>query len=86
MATSMPRQTFDNTPDVVRSAENIERVCVDTHQSWDVTHDLAILIRADHPWLTTISFSTNLTRTLPKAMAKTRSGGKNGGDAAKHSR
>jgi isocitrate dehydrogenase len=40
---------FDNTPDVVRTAENLERVCVDTVQSGDVTRDLAILIRADHP-------------------------------------
>jgi isocitrate dehydrogenase len=80
------RGTFDNTPDVVRFAENLERVCVDTVQSGDVTRDLAILIRADHPWLTTISFSINLTRTLPRRWRKTRSGGKNGGDAAKHSR
>jgi isocitrate dehydrogenase len=68
-----------------RFAENLERVCVDTVQSGDVTRDLAILIRADHPWLTTISFSTNLTRTLPRRWRKTRSGGKNGGDAAQHS-
>jgi isocitrate dehydrogenase len=80
------RGTFDNTPDVVRFAENLERVCDGTVQSGDVTHDLAILIRADHPWLTTISFSTNLTRTLPRRWRKTRSGGKNGGDAAQHSR
>jgi isocitrate dehydrogenase len=80
------RGTFDNTPDVVRFAENLERVCVGTVQSGDVIRDLAILIRADQRWLTTISFSTNLTRTLPRRWRKTRSGGKNGGDAAKHSR
>jgi isocitrate dehydrogenase len=80
------RGTFDNTPDVVRFAENLERVCVGTVQSGDVTRDLAILIRADHRWLTTISFSTNLTQTLPRRWRKTRSGGKNGGDAAQHSR
>jgi isocitrate dehydrogenase len=80
------RGTFDNTPDVVRTTENLERVWVDTVQSGDVTRDLAILIRADHPWLTAISFSTNLTRTLPRRWRKTRSGGKNDGDAAKHSR
>ena len=78
------RGTFDNTPDVVRFAENLERVCIDTVQSGDVTRDLAILIRADHRWLTTISFSTNLT--LPRRWRKTRSGGKNGSDAAQHSR
>ena len=63
------RGTFDNTPDVVRTAENLERVCVDTVQSGDVTHDLAILIRADHPWLTTNQFLDKLDSTLTKAMA-----------------
>ena len=60
---------FDNTPDVVRFAEILERVCVDTVQSGDVTRDLAILIRADHPWLTTNQFLDKLDSNLTKAMA-----------------
>ena len=62
------RGTFDNTPDVVRTAENLERVCVDTVQSGDVTRDLAILIRADHPWLTTNQFLDKLDTNVKKAM------------------
>jgi isocitrate dehydrogenase len=37
----------DNTPEVVRFAENPEKVCIDTVQAGDMTRDLAILIRAD---------------------------------------
>ena len=33
------RGTFDNTPDVVRFAENLERVCVGTVQSGDPVAD-----------------------------------------------
>jgi len=37
---------------VVRFAESLEKVCIDTVEGGDMTRDLAILIRADHPWLT----------------------------------
>jgi isocitrate dehydrogenase len=37
----------DNTPEVVRFAENPEKVRIDTVQAGDMTRDLAILIRAD---------------------------------------
>jgi isocitrate dehydrogenase len=63
------RGTFDNTPDVVRLAENLERVRVDTVRSRDITGDLAILIRGDHPWLTTNQFLDKLNSNLTKAMA-----------------
>jgi isocitrate dehydrogenase len=63
------RGIFDNTPEVVRFAENLERVCVDTVESGDMTRDLAILIRADHPWLTTNQFLDKLDANLRKAMA-----------------
>jgi isocitrate dehydrogenase len=43
------RAIFDNTPAVVRLAENLEKVCIDTVECADMTRDLAILIRADHP-------------------------------------
>ena len=35
----------------------------------DMTRDLAILIRADHPWLTTNQFLDKLDTNLQKAMA-----------------
>ena len=63
------RGTFDNTPDVVRFAENLEKVCIDTVEGGDMTRDLAILIRADHPWLTTNQFLDKLDANLQKAMA-----------------
>ena len=54
----MPRYrgTFDDTPQVVRFAEALEKVCIDTVENGDMTRDLAILIRQDHPWLTTNQF------------------------------
>ena len=50
------RGDMDGTPDVVKFAETLEQVCVDVVQSGRMTKDLAILIRADHPFLTTEAF------------------------------
>ena len=50
------RGHFDGTPDVVRFAETLEKVCVDVVESGRMTKDLAILIRPDHPYLTTEEF------------------------------
>jgi isocitrate dehydrogenase len=47
----------------------LEKVCIDTVEGGDVTRDLAILIRADHPWLTTNQFLDRLDQNLQKAMA-----------------
>src|ERR1700730_17686451 len=60
------RGIFAGTPEVVRFAE---KVCIDTVESGDMTRDLAILIRADHPWLTTNQFLDKLDTNLQKAMA-----------------
>jgi isocitrate dehydrogenase len=62
------RGTFDNTPEIVRFAEALERVCIDTVESGDMTRDLAILIRPDHPWLTTNQFLDKLDANLQRAM------------------
>jgi len=61
------RGTFDNTPQVVRFAETLERVCIDTVEAGEMTRDLAILIRADHPWLTTNRFLDRLDANLKAA-------------------
>ena len=66
------RGTFDNTPDVVRFAENLERVCIDTVEGGEMTRDLAILIRADHPWLTTNQFLDKLDSNLTRRWLKMR--------------
>jgi isocitrate dehydrogenase len=62
------RGTFDATPDVVKFAETLEKVCIDTVEAGDMTRDLAILIRADHPWLTTNQFLDKLDQNLQRAM------------------
>jgi isocitrate dehydrogenase len=50
------RGKMDGTPEVVRFAEALEKVCVDVVESGRMTKDLAILIREDHPFLTTDAF------------------------------
>ena len=62
------RGAFDNTPYVVRFAESLEKICIDTVEGGDMTRDLAILIRADHPWLTTNQFLDKLDGNLKRAM------------------
>jgi isocitrate dehydrogenase len=63
------RGTFDETPEVVKFADSLEKVCIETVEGGDMTRDLAILIRADHPWLTTNQFLDTLDRNLQRAMA-----------------
>jgi isocitrate dehydrogenase len=63
------RGTFDDTPDVVRFAEALERVCINTVEGGKMTRDLAILIGPDHPWLTTNQFLDTLDANLQRAMA-----------------
>jgi isocitrate dehydrogenase len=62
------RGEFDNTPDVTRFAQTLEKVCVDTVQAGMMTKDLAILISPDQPWLTTTKFLDKLDDGLKKAM------------------
>lgn len=62
------RGSFDNTPEVVRFAETLEKVCVDTVESGFMTKDLAILIGADQKWLTTNQFLDKLDENLKAAM------------------
>ena len=54
---------------MVKFAENLERVCVDTVESGKMTKDLAILIRPDHPFLTTEEFLAVLDDNLRAATA-----------------
>jgi len=63
------RNILGGTLEVVRFAENLEKVCIDTVEGGDMTRDLAILIRADHPWLTTNQVLDKLDTNLQKAMA-----------------
>jgi isocitrate dehydrogenase len=47
---------MDGTPEVIRFAETLEKVCVDVVESGKMTKDLAILIRPDYPFLSTDEF------------------------------
>ncbi len=63
------RGKFDDTPDVVKFAQTLERVCVETVESGFMTKDLAILIGPEQPWLTTKQFLDKLDENLQKKMA-----------------
>jgi isocitrate dehydrogenase len=63
------RGKFDNTPDVVRFAETLEQVCVNVVESGRMTKDLALLIRKDHPFLTTDEFMAAIAAELQQRMA-----------------
>jgi isocitrate dehydrogenase len=63
------RGKLDGTPEVVRFAETLEQVCIDTVESGQMTKDLAILIGADTPWLTTEDFLGAIDANLHAALA-----------------
>jgi isocitrate dehydrogenase len=65
------RGRIDGTPDVVRFAETLERVCIDTVEHGKMTKDLASLIGPDQPWLTTEGFLAELDEELQHRMAWT---------------
>ncbi len=63
------RGKFDNTPDVVRFAETLERICIETVESGKMTKDLALLIGPDQAWMTTEQFFAAIVENLEKEMA-----------------
>jgi isocitrate dehydrogenase len=64
------RGTFDGTPEVVKFAEALEKVCVETVETGKMTKDLAILIDATHPFLNTEDFLATLDANLKAKMAR----------------
>ncbi len=64
------RGKFDETPDVVRFAETLERVCVETVEAGQMTKDLAILVGPEQPWMTTEQFFEAIRANLETAMAE----------------
>ncbi|OFX07718.1 MAG: isocitrate dehydrogenase [Alphaproteobacteria bacterium RIFOXYD12_FULL_60_8] len=62
------RGKFDATPDVVNFAETLERVCVATVESGQMTKDLALLVGPEQKWLTTTAFLEALNTNLRKAV------------------
>ena len=63
------RGEFDDTPEVVRFAETLERVCVETVESGKMTKDLAILVGPDQAWMTTEQFFEAVRENLEAEMA-----------------
>jgi isocitrate dehydrogenase len=63
------RGKFDNTPDVIRFAETLEKVCIQAVEAGEMTKDLSILIGPMEPFLNTIPFLDRLDQRLKKAMA-----------------
>ncbi len=63
------RGQFDDTPDVTKFAETLERVCVETVEKGHMTKDLAILIGPDQPWMTTEQFFEAIRSNLESAMS-----------------
>ena len=63
------RGRFDDTPEVTRFAETLERVCIETVESGAMTKDLALLIGRDQPWLNTQDFLAKIDENLHATMA-----------------
>ncbi len=63
------RGKLDNTPDVVRFANALEAVCVETVESGKMTKDLALLVGPDTAWQTTQEFLAALDENLKTKVA-----------------
>jgi len=62
------RGRFDNTPEVVKFAETLEQVCIETVESGAMTKDLAILIGPEQSWMTTEQFFEAIVKNLENKM------------------
>ncbi len=62
------RGKFDETPDVTKFAETLERACIYTVEQGGMTKDLAILIGPDQAWMTTEQFFEAVRLNLETAM------------------
>jgi isocitrate dehydrogenase len=63
------RGQLDGTPQVTAFAETLERVCIETVESGKMTKDLALLVGASTPFLTTEEFLAALDGNLRAAIA-----------------
>ncbi|MEO8363046.1 MAG: NADP-dependent isocitrate dehydrogenase [Ilumatobacteraceae bacterium] len=64
------RGKLDNTPELINFARTVEKVCVDTVESGEMTKDLSSLIGANEPWLTTEQFLEALDNRLNERMGE----------------
>ena len=63
------RGRMDGTPEVMAFAETLERVCVETVESGNMTKDLALLVGPDQPWQTTQEFLGAIDENLKRTMS-----------------
>src|ERR1700754_2618958 len=63
------RGKLDGTPAVTEFADRLEKVCVATVESGQMTKDLALLIAPDAPWLSTDEFMNALDENLARKLA-----------------
>ena len=62
------RAKLDTNAELARFATTLEKVCVDTVESGQMTKDLALLVGPDQKWLTTLGFLDAVDANLRKAM------------------
>ena len=63
------RAKLDNNAELMKFAETLERVCVETVEEGNMTKDLALLVGPDQHWLTSRQFFDKIDDNLQKAMA-----------------
>ncbi|MDR0477539.1 MAG: NADP-dependent isocitrate dehydrogenase [Desulfobulbaceae bacterium] len=62
------RGSFDNTPEVSRFAESLERVCIEAVEAGFMTKDLALLVGGEQKWLSTEEFLAKIAGRLTEAV------------------
>jgi len=62
------RGKFDETPEVIRFAETLERVCIASVEQGAMTKDLAILVGPEQAWMTTEQFFETIRANLETEM------------------
>jgi isocitrate dehydrogenase len=63
------RAKLDNNAALAKFATTLEEVCVSTVEAGHMTKDLALLVGADQPWLSTAGFLDKVSDNLKKATA-----------------
>jgi len=65
----MHRAKLDDNADLMRFAETLEAVCVETVEAGFMTKDLALLVGDDQSWLSTIGFLEKIAANLEAKMS-----------------
>ena len=63
------RGVFDDNSELISFAETLEKVCVETVESGQMTKDLAVLINSNQKWLNTEDFLKKLQKKLEEKLS-----------------